>query len=110
MRASVRSPAVTGSEQPLHGRVAIVTGGGRGLGRAHAHALAAAGARVVVNNRSPDAAGEVVAELTDAGAEAVAHTGDVSDWAVAESLVAAAVDAFGRVDILVNNAGITRDR
>jgi len=94
----------------LAGRVAVVTGAGRGLGRAHALALAAAGARVVVNNRSPDAADAVVAEITDGGGVAVAHTGDVSDWTVAESLVATALEAFDDLHILVNNAGVTRDR
>ncbi len=94
----------------LQGRVAIVTGGGRGLGRAHALALASAGTRVVVNNRSPDPAEEVAAEIRDAGGEAVAFAGDVADWAVAEALIGTAVDAFGDLHILVNNAGITRDR
>jgi NAD(P)-dependent dehydrogenase (short-subunit alcohol dehydrogenase family) len=98
------------NERPLQDRVAVVTGGGRGLGRAHALALAAGGARVVVNNRSPEAADAVAAEIVAVGGEAVAHAGDVSDWAVAESLVEAAVAAFGDVHILVNNAGITRDR
>ena len=102
--------AVPTGEAPLAGRVAVVTGGGRGLGRAHVHALADAGARVVVNNRSPEAAGEVVDEIGASGGEAVEHVGDVSDWEVAESLVETAIDAFGGVDILVNNAGITRDR
>ena len=94
----------------LAGRVAVVTGAGRGLGRAHALALSDAGASVVVNNRSPEAAEAVVREIEERGGNAVAHVGDVSDWAVAESLLATAVDAFGDVHILVNNAGITRDR
>ncbi len=98
------------STHPLDGRVAVVTGAGRGLGRAHALALAASGARVVVNNRSPDPAADVVDEIVRAGGAAVAHHGDVSDWDVAESLVQTAIDAFGDVHILVNNAGITRDR
>ena len=95
---------------PLDGRVAIVTGAGRGLGRAHAHALAAAGARVVVNNRSAEAAHEVAAEIVSAGGEAIAHVGDVADWATARGLIEHAVSALGELHILVNNAGITRDR
>jgi NAD(P)-dependent dehydrogenase (short-subunit alcohol dehydrogenase family) len=98
------------SAKLLQGRVAIVTGAGRGLGRAHAFALADAGARVVVNNRSPGPADEVVEEIRATGGEAVAHHGDVSDWSVAESLIETAVAAFGDVHVLVNNAGITRDR
>jgi NAD(P)-dependent dehydrogenase (short-subunit alcohol dehydrogenase family) len=94
----------------LSGRVAVVTGAGRGLGRAHALALAAAGARVVVNNRSPEPADAVAEEIRASGGEAVAHAGDVADWATAEALVQRAVDEFDDVHILVNNAGITRDR
>jgi NAD(P)-dependent dehydrogenase (short-subunit alcohol dehydrogenase family) len=101
---------MAGAERELDGRVAIVTGGGRGLGRAHALALAAAGARVVVNNRSGAAADAVVAEITASGGHAVAHVGDVADWSTAEALIARAVDEFGSLDVLVNNAGITRDR
>jgi NAD(P)-dependent dehydrogenase (short-subunit alcohol dehydrogenase family) len=97
-------------DRALLGRTAIVTGGGRGLGRAHAHALAAAGARVVVNNRSPEPAHEVVAEITANGGEAVAHVGDVADWTTAERLIRTAVETFGDLHVLVNNAGITRDR
>jgi len=94
----------------LSGRVAVVTGAGRGLGRAHATALAIAGARVVVNNRSPEPAKVVAAEIRAAGGEAIAHVGDVADWATAETLIQCAIDEFGDVHILVNNAGITRDR
>ncbi len=64
----------------------------------------------MVNNRSPEPAEAVVREITDGGGMAVAHTGDVSDWSVAESLVATALEAFGDLHILVNNAGVTRDR
>jgi NAD(P)-dependent dehydrogenase (short-subunit alcohol dehydrogenase family) len=96
--------------ESLDGRVAIVTGAGRGLGRAHALALAGAGARVVVNNRSPELGEAVAEEIRAAGGEAIVHAGDVADWSVAEGLVAAAVARFGDLHILVNNAGITRDR
>ena len=103
----------------LSGRVAIVTGGGRGLGRAHALALAAHGARVIVNDLGGDVQGqghdltpaqEVVAEIRRAGGEAMVSGHDVSDWAQAEALIGAAVDAFGDLHIVVNNAGILRDR
>lgn len=94
----------------LSSRVAVVTGAGRGLGRAHAIALAAAGARVVVNNRSPEPAEAVAAEICASGGEAVAHAGDVADWATAEALIERAIDKFDDLHILVNNAGITRDR
>ena len=101
------------------GRVAIVTGAGRGIGREHALLLAAEGARVVVNDLggSPDGSGadkgpaqEVVEEIKGRGGEAVANTDDISSWAGAERLVGQAVDTFGRLDVLVNNAGILRDR
>jgi NAD(P)-dependent dehydrogenase (short-subunit alcohol dehydrogenase family) len=94
----------------LTGKVAIVTGAGRGLGRAHALALAAGGASVVVNNRSPEMADAVAAEIQSSGGDAVAHTGDVADWSTAEQLVTTALDAFGALDVLVNNAGLTADR
>jgi NAD(P)-dependent dehydrogenase (short-subunit alcohol dehydrogenase family) len=103
----------------LEGRVAIVTGAGRGLGRAHALKLAEQGARVIVNDLGSSAAGEgadqtpaqeVVQAITAAGGEAVVNTSDVSNWAEAQSMVEQAIDTFGRLDILVNNAGILRDR
>src|SRR5688572_9172531 len=94
----------------LDGRVAIVTGAGRGIGRAHAHCFAAEGASVVVNDLEPEPASAVCAEITAAGGRAVAHVGDVTSWADGESLVAAAVDAFGDLHVLVNNAGFLRDR
>lgn len=97
----------------------IVTGAARGLGRAHALAFAAAGARVVVNDLgvdrdgaggTSDAAEEVVAEIRDAGGEAVANAADVADWEQAAAMVAQAVEAFGSLDTLVLNAGFLRDR
>jgi len=93
----------------LDGRVAIVTGAGRGIGREEALALAAAGAAVVVNDVDADQADATVGAVTDAGGTAVASTDDVSSWTGAEAVVARAVDGFGRLDILVNNAGIIRD-
>jgi NAD(P)-dependent dehydrogenase (short-subunit alcohol dehydrogenase family) len=103
----------------LEGRVAIVTGAGRGLGRAHALALSAAGAAVVVNDVGAGLGGEatdeapadvVVAEIRTAGGSALAVRSSVSDWDACDSLVQQAITEFGRLDILVNNAGITRDR
>jgi len=94
----------------LENRVAIVTGGSRGIGRAVALELAARGASVVVNyNSSPDKAEEVVKEIKAAGDKAVAFRADVSNFEQAQSLVKFAVETFGDLHILVNNAGITRD-
>jgi NAD(P)-dependent dehydrogenase (short-subunit alcohol dehydrogenase family) len=91
------------------GRVAVVTGAGRGIGREHALELARQGASVVVNDLG-GAATPVVEEITGAGGSALAHDQDVSTAEGAESLVESAVSAFGRLDVLVNNAGIVRDR
>lgn len=94
----------------LEGKVAIVTGGSRGIGRCIAEELAAQGAKVVVNyNSNAEAANEVVAAIEDKGGEGLAVQADVADFEAAQRLVQAAVDKFGGVDILVNNAGTTRD-
>lgn len=102
----------------LEGRVAIITGAGRGIGREHALLFAREGARVVVNDLggANDGAGAdttpaqaVVDEITAAGGDAVANTDNVATWAGAQALVDQAVDAFGGLDVLVNNAGILRD-
>jgi NAD(P)-dependent dehydrogenase (short-subunit alcohol dehydrogenase family) len=103
----------------LKGRVALVTGAGRGIGRCEAIALASEGARIVVNDMGGAADGtgtsnlpadDVVKEITALGGEAIANYESVSTWKAAESIVKSAVDSFGRLDILVNNAGIVRDR
>ncbi len=103
----------------LEGRVAIVTGAGRGLGRVEALQLASMGARVVVNDLGVQSDGtgsdqrpaqQVVDEIAAAGGTAVAHYGDVADWEEARRLVNLAVETFGDLHILVNNAGFLRDR
>jgi NAD(P)-dependent dehydrogenase (short-subunit alcohol dehydrogenase family) len=92
------------------GRVAIVTGGGRGMGRAHARLLAARGASVVVNDLPADdsPASHVVEEIVDEGGTAVESTADISTAGGGSALVECAVEAFGRIDIVVNNAGVIR--
>lgn len=103
----------------LKGKVAIVTGSGRGIGRAEAMALAAEGAKVVVNDlgaasdgsgASATPADEVCQEIKKLGGEAVPNFDSVATWAGGENIVKTAIDKFGRIDILVNNAGILRDK
>jgi NAD(P)-dependent dehydrogenase (short-subunit alcohol dehydrogenase family) len=103
----------------LDGKVAIVTGAGRGIGRGHARLLAAEGAKVVVNDlggavegvgSDPTPAQEVAREIADAGGEAVVNGDDVSTWDGAEALVRQAIETFGDLHVLVNNAGILRDK
>jgi len=100
-------------------QVAVVTGAGGGLGRQHALLLASCGALVVVNDlggtldgagRSDHPASIVAMEIADAGGIAVADTNDIATPDGGEAVIAAALDAFGRIDVLVNNAGILRDR
>jgi len=95
----------------LEGRVAIVTGAGRGIGRAEAIQLAAEGAAVVVNDLAgaEDPAADVVAEIIAAGGSATVNHDDISDYAGAGRLVRQAIDELGGLDIVVNNAGILRD-
>src|ERR1700694_2253553 len=103
----------------LDGRVAVITGAGRGIGREHALLFASEGAKVVVNDlggatdgtgddRSP--AEQVVDEIKGMGGEAIVNTDNVADGEGGERLVAAAIEAFGDLHVLVNNAGILRDR
>jgi NAD(P)-dependent dehydrogenase (short-subunit alcohol dehydrogenase family) len=103
----------------LDGRVAIITGAGRGLGREHALLFAAEGAKVVVNDLGGDSHGEgadlspaqqTVADIEAMGGEAVVNGDNVAEWAGAERLVRQAIDTFGDLHVLVNNAGILRDR
>src|SRR5215475_641006 len=102
----------------LDGRVAIITGAGRGLGREHALLFAAEGAKIVVNDLGGDMHGdggdpspamEVVKEIEAMGGEAVVNGDNVAEWDGAQRLVQTAIDAFGDLHVLVNNAGILRD-
>jgi len=102
----------------LDGKVAVITGAGRGIGREIALNMASRGARIVVNDPgaaldgsdgSNAPATEVVEEIIKAGGQAVTDFGSVTDYDAAEAMVARAVDSFGRIDIVVNNAGILRD-
>ena len=90
-------------------RVAVVTGGGKGIGRAVASRLACAGAKVVLSGRDRSALEEACAEIRSEGGEAIWAAGDVSNPAAADALLEKTLEAFGSADILVNNAGITRD-
>ncbi len=110
---------MTDSTLRLDGRVAVITGGGRGIGASIARALGAEGAKVVVNDLgvATDGTGadagpveQVVEEIRAAGGTALANSGDVTDHAACEKLVAAAVAEYGRLDICINAAGILRDR
>ena len=101
------------------GRVAVVTGAGRGIGREHALLLASTGAKVVVNDLGGDATGTgadltpaqtVVEEIKAMGGEAIVNGGDVSDFGQAKEMIDQAIETFGGLDIVVNNAGILRDR
>jgi NAD(P)-dependent dehydrogenase (short-subunit alcohol dehydrogenase family) len=94
----------------LTGKVAIVTGAGRGLGLAYARSLASAGASVVVNDVDETAAEQAVQSIAATGGSAMAHIGPVGSAAVADGLVNTAVEQFGRLDVMVTNAGILRDR
>jgi len=101
------------------GKVAIVTGAGRGIGRAESLLLAAEGAQVIVNDLGGAATGEgsdqlpaqqVVDEIIAAGGDAAANFDDIASWSGAEALIGQALDRFGGLDVLINNAGILRDR
>ena len=101
------------------GRIAIVTGAGRGIGREHALEFARQGAKVIVNDlgaevdgtgSSTGPAGEVVEQIRAMGGEAIANGEDVADWDGAQRLIQSAIDTYGDLHVLVNNAGILRDR
>jgi NAD(P)-dependent dehydrogenase (short-subunit alcohol dehydrogenase family) len=94
----------------LSGKVAVITGSGRGIGRAYARALAQAGAAVVVNDVDGDVAEQTAKEITGEGGKAVACVCAVGSTEAADQLVGSAVDSFGRLDIMVTNAGILRDK
>src|SRR5258708_26852323 len=102
----------------VDGRVAVITGAGRGIGREHALLFASEGASVVVNDLGGSNSGEgtdvgpaqqVADEIVGAGGKAVANTDNVATWAGAKALVDQAISEFGQLDVVVNNAGILRD-
>lgn len=97
------------STPPLHGKVALVSGSGRGIGREIALKLAREGARVVINDLDAEPAAQTVADITAAGGTAIACTGSVTEPGFAERFVAAGLDTWGGLDIIVNNAGYTWD-
>ena len=98
-------------EQPLAGKIALVTGASRGIGRAIAHELAQRGATIAINFRNGcDAAESLRTEIVEAGGDASTLKGDVSDNAQARSVIQQVVERYHRIDILINNAGITRDK
>ena len=108
----------TTATRPLDGKVAVITGAGRGIGREHALLLAEQGASIVVNDRggSPDGRGadmdpaeSVVAEIVANGGAAIANSADVTDFSESEAMIRSAIDTFGGLDILISNAGILRD-
>ncbi len=99
-----------GSEMELSGRVAVVTGSGRGLGRAYAVALAKNGASVLINDVNAAAAADTVQEIVSHGGTATSLVSTIGDTDSAQSLVDAAVEAYGRLDVMVTNAGILRDK
>lgn len=98
-----------GHSKRLHGRVAIITGGGQGIGRTTALLFAREGAKIVVADVNEDGGHETVAAVEEQGGEAVFVKTNVARLKDAEAMAEAAIDAFGQIDILVNNAGITRD-
>ncbi len=117
MRAAAPCQTDGSGLMDLEGRVAIITGGGRGIGREHALVFARAGARLVVNDtggdphgqgHDPTVAEQVVEQIRLEGGEAVANTSDVSVWSTGQELVVQAIDTFGGLDVLVNNAGVLR--
>src|ERR1700722_20329968 len=102
----------------LEGRVAVITGAGRGIGREHALLFAREGARIVVNDLGGSKSGEgndtgpaqeVGDEIRAAGGSSVANAENIANWDGARGLVQQAIDEFGRLDVVVNNAGILRD-